>query len=90
MEIDLDDPVLDTSDPHTRLLLLAEHWKRECGKARSEVAAKDAEIDRLRTAIRWALGEIDDFPLREPGQGAYWWRTELRRRAALKDHGDAP
>ena len=39
--------------------------------------------ERYEAAIRWALGEIDDFPPREEGQGKYWWRTELRRRAAL-------
>lgn len=40
-------------------------------------------VEGLTNAIRWALGEIDDFPPRNPGQGAYWWRTELRRRTAL-------
>lgn len=38
---------------------------------------------RLELAIRWALGEMDDFPAREDGQGAYWWRKELRERAGL-------
>lgn len=41
------------------------------------------EITRLTAAIRWALGETDDFPPGKPDQGAYWWRTELRRRAGL-------
>ena len=45
------------------------------------------ERDSLREAIAWALGERDEFPLREQGQGAFWWRAELRRRAALAGSG---
>lgn len=37
----------------------------------------------LEDAIRWALGEKGDFPARQEGEGAYWWRSELRRRAGL-------
>lgn len=46
-----------------------------------------AEIgrDNLRSAVLWALGEGDDFPLRQDGEGAYWWRKELRERAFPKD-----
>lgn len=44
---------------------------------------KAERIIQLENAIRWALGENGDFPPREEGQGAYWWRTELRRRAGL-------
>lgn len=40
------------------------------------------EIERLRSAIEWALGMgKDGFRPRMEGEGAYWWRTELRRRA---------
>lgn len=42
------------------------------------------EVARLRAALTWALGEGDDFPVRQDGQGQYWWRSELRRRAALQ------
>lgn len=41
------------------------------------------EAERYRRAITWALGEEGDFPTRQPDEGNYWWRTELRRRAAL-------
>lgn len=41
------------------------------------------ERDRLRAAIEWALGERDTFTMRVSGLGAFWWRAELRRRAAL-------
>lgn len=37
--------------------------------------------DKLREAVEWALGEKGDFPPRGEGQGKYWWRKELRRRA---------
>jgi len=44
----------------------------------------EADNERLRTAIRWALGEaVDDngewFGERPEGAGAYWWRRNLRR-----------
>ena len=47
--------------------------------------AKNAlkEIRRLRRALKWALGESGDFAQRPIGAGAYWWRTELRRRAGM-------
>lgn len=35
----------------------------------------------LTEAIQWALGEKGDFPARSSGTGAYWWRSELRKRA---------
>ena len=40
------------------------------------------ERDRLARAIVWALG-YTDFRAREPGEGPYWWRIELRLRAKL-------
>lgn len=61
--------------------LTAERTRRE---------AAERELKELREAIGWALGEIDDFPERQPGQGAYWWRSELRKRcgAALRGKGE--
>ena len=44
-------------------------------------------VKELETAVRWALGEGDsDFaePVMLGGTPRYWWRAELRRRAALK------
>jgi hypothetical protein len=61
-----------------------------------EDALANAKIDlrmakarecRMQTAIRWALGELGGFHGREEGQGAYWWRTELRERSALAASG---
>lgn len=48
------------------------------------------EIERLRAAIKWALGEcVDDGGLwfgRAPDgkKTRYWWRPHLRRLAALE------
>lgn len=38
---------------------------------------------QLLKAIRWALGEDDEFRMREEGEGLFWWRKELRRRAGF-------
>ena len=40
------------------------------------------ENKRLKDAIRWALG-YTNFPLRNKGEGAYWWRKELGKRAGM-------
>lgn len=45
--------------------------------------ALTARVKELEGALRWALGEEGEFPFRAEVQGAYWWRTELRRRALL-------
>ena len=52
------------------------------------------ELERLRMAIRWALGEAadddgkwfaEDRNDRPAGQGRrYWWRSHLRKLAALE------
>lgn len=40
-----------------------------------------AEVQRLRDAILWALGENGEFDGGLAGKKPYWWRTELRKRA---------
>jgi len=53
-----------------------------CGIVR--IQAAEAKASALEAAVRWALGEGDsDFPSRGEGDPPYWWRKELRRRAAL-------
>ncbi len=39
------------------------------------------ELAKLRRAIKWALGEGGEFPPRAPGEGSYWWRKQLRKKA---------
>jgi hypothetical protein len=44
----------------------------------------EARVAELEAAILWADGQGDDFPERQPGQGAYWWRRELMQRAGMR------
>jgi hypothetical protein len=46
-----------------------------------ELSIARQRAERLTDAILWALGEQGDFPARAHGEGLYWWRTEMRRRA---------
>ena len=50
---------------------------------RHERDAALARVETLLDALNWAMGANGTFPFREEGQGAYWWRTELRERAGL-------
>jgi len=45
-------------------------------------------LNRYRDAFTWALGAGDSFPERPEGKGAYWWRSELQKRAGLKWDGE--
>jgi hypothetical protein len=45
-------------------------------------------INRYRDALTWALGAGGSFPTRPVGKGAYWWRSELQKRAGLKWDGE--
>ena len=49
--------------------------------ARKTQEEMQREIDRLRGAISWALGECPpnapEFTARQAGDGAYWWRKKL-------------
>jgi hypothetical protein len=54
------------------------------------LAVPNLGMERLREAISWALGEGDsnfgdNIPKNAP---RYWWRRELRRRAALAQRGE--
>lgn len=46
-----------------------------------DAEARDEVVARLASSIVWALGAGEDFPPREDGDGAYWWRKELSKRA---------
>lgn len=41
------------------------------------VAREREEYDAI---FRWLFGEEGEFPERQPGQGAYYWRSQLRKR----------
>jgi hypothetical protein len=59
------------------------------GDSTAGVMASDepSREQRYFDALCWALG-TGDFAPRQPGQGAFWWRPELQRRAGLKWDGD--
>ena len=42
----------------------------------------------LEETITWALVSNGDFKPRGTNDGAYWWRTELQKRAKLKWDGE--
>lgn len=55
-----------------------------------ENARLRARVERLEGAIRWALGEEGEWdeeppPIAGKWRRRYWWRSELRERAALKE-----
>ena len=52
-----------------------------------QLAEREQEVERLREAVYWALGMRGAFRLRADGEGAFWWRKELRRRALENDDG---
>lgn len=62
-----------------------ERWRSAAANASANEAAAEARAERLREAILWALGQIGEWPERKPGEGAFYWRKELRRRAGLED-----
>ncbi len=54
------------------------------------IKALSEERERLWDVIRWALGESGEFHPRQPGEGPYWWRKEMRRRLGAKAAGTKP
>ena len=43
-------------------------------------AAVEKERAEYDAIFRWLFGEEGEFPERQPGQGAYYWRSQLRKR----------
>ena len=71
----------ESDTPRTAVLVPSEELKR-LQRERDEARA---EVERLRSAVRWACGYDEGAPHFDPPEGAprYWWRAELMRRAAL-------
>jgi hypothetical protein len=67
-------------------------------KASLKLIEQDQIIKELNTinkkyemAIRWALGEYQDFPIRRTDiDSQYWWRRELRIRAEMEKSKEIP
>lgn len=91
------DPPFDNAIPSIHDF--ARTIERELTEARATLLAREGELDelqrqlaeagkdreRLETVIRWALGEVEDFPtwpdsVTIKGNPKFWWRTELRKR----------
>lgn len=73
---------LAAADRHNDLLTDANAAQLRMMEGLGEkLAAAEQENQRLTMAVRWALGEVGEFRDRGPRDGAFWWRTELRRRA---------
>lgn len=58
-------------------------WEVALEERTAQLVAAEAALKAAREAIIWALGESGEFPLRGPNDGAYWWRKDLRKRAAI-------
>lgn len=74
-------PLVGTADGSS--VSAAQRAAVEIKHLRKKLESAESALRAQQDAIRWALGELGDFPARQEGQGAYWWRTELRRRAAM-------
>ncbi len=63
----------------------AQILERELATATRERDEARAEVERLRSAVRWACGYDEGAPHFDPPEDGprYWWRSELRRRAGL-------
>ncbi len=51
-------------------------------RLRQREQEREGEIERLRGAVAWALGEEGEWPARQEGEGAFYWRKALRALAA--------
>lgn len=53
-------------------------------KAVNEIHALSLQDQRkVREIFQWLLGMKEDFPERQPGQGQYYWREQLRRKLII-------
>jgi hypothetical protein len=55
-------------------------WFRRFAIAEDRAKKAEAEVARLKDVIRWALGEVGEFPPRQEAEGTYYWRRALRER----------
>jgi hypothetical protein len=76
-------------DEQAQLVVNSMIYEARCDEAvrasEAALASAEAQKERYRAAIEWALGEGDsDFGDNKPENAKpFWWRTELRQRAAL-------
>ncbi len=73
-------------DELTDVEMERDHYRDVCQMGAALQEERDHHRERIATleaAVRWALGEEGEFTPRLDG-GRYWWRTELRARAAIR------
>lgn len=73
-------------DAEARLAAVREWGQGQSAKAAAldaVVTNQAARIRELENAVRWACGEIGDFPGEDTSKGRYHWRRELRLRAGV-------
>lgn len=61
-----------------------QEWRKYAADLKTDLLERERELAAVREAVVWALG-YTDFRAREAGEGAYWWRTELRKRSGLTE-----
>lgn len=83
-DLDAMESQVDDHEERIRKLEAELAGERRSGERGREAYRKlAAENARLREAILWACGVRGEFPIRQDGQGAYYWRRELRMRAGI-------
>lgn len=70
---------LDNETP----IFVCDAWDLLKGTVAETPEAMHARIRELENAVRWACGEIGDFPGEDTSKGRYHWRRELRLRAGV-------
>lgn len=83
--VELQDPELDAADPHTRMLLLAEHWKREAMLHKSRADTQREEL--LRTWF--VLKEYGHHPGRTDDRLSDCVRRALGPNVGVEPHSAA-
>lgn len=69
--------------------LCADHL-RMTQRLSTRLAESEAREGAYKSALLWALGLGDDFPMPTTDkQGRFWWRTELAKRAGIDLNAEA-
>jgi hypothetical protein len=64
-------------------------WAEDATTVSKAYLALRTRVEELERAAWWALGHspkgLPEFPAREPGDPAYWWRRQFRKIANMPD-----
>ena len=78
--MDLEKKYYDSDGNECNILELV---KKEPEWAANVLQYHEQQSQKFKQAILWALGECGNFPHRKKNDGAYHWRTELRKLSGL-------